>query len=84
MSRDRHEFEEALSEFISSFELVFDNDWDLTQSRITDSNYVSPDGTFLHPKVNDESNNWGNRGALLSSYRRLREVMQEYNFDADL
>jgi hypothetical protein len=87
MSRDnekRHDFEEALDDFVGSFELVFDNDWEITKARIRDGDYISTDGTFIEPKVEDESNNWGNRGALLTSYRRLRRLMDEYGFDVSL
>ncbi|MDT7855091.1 hypothetical protein RQM47_00380 [Rubrivirga sp. S365] len=77
----RHEFEQALGAFASSFELVFDNDWDVTKDRIADEHFVSPSGTFINPSVEDEHNNWANRGSLLADYRRLRELMDEYNSD---
>lgn len=33
---------------------------------------ISPDGTFLNPKVDDETENWGYRGELLAAYRQLK------------
>ena len=58
--------------FLDSFELVFDNDWVKTKSCMEDSEYfISAAGTFVHPQVDDESNNWANRGSLLEHYRDL-------------
>lgn len=39
--------------------------------------YVMPGSSFLEPGVDDESNNWANRGALLSSYRALVAKLTE-------
>ena len=62
--------------FLDSFDLVFDNDWDKTKSCMEDSEYfISAAGTFVHPQVDDESNNWANRGSLLEHYRELRNCM---------
>lgn len=36
---------------------------------------ISPDGTFLNPNVDDESEDWGFRGELLSEYRKLKELL---------
>lgn len=36
---------------------------------------VAPDGTFLQPKVEDETEDWGNRGRLLSLYRELKKMI---------
>jgi hypothetical protein len=36
---------------------------------------ISPDGTFLNPKVEDEVDNWGYRGGLLREYRKLKELL---------
>lgn len=63
-----------------TFELVFDHDWAFTNPKLSVENqtsFISKDGTFLSPKVQDESNNWGNRGSLLRSYRDLVEAMKE-------
>ena len=37
---------------------------------------ISADGTFLNPKVPDESEDWGNRGKLLDAYRALKRVVE--------
>ena len=34
---------------------------------------VAEDGTFVHPKVKDEVEDWGNRARLLAAYRALRK-----------
>jgi hypothetical protein len=36
---------------------------------------ISPDGTFLNPKVEDETEDWGYRGSLLSEYRKLKKLL---------
>lgn len=38
---------------------------------------ITTDGTFLNPKVEDKSENWGNRGALLRAYWQLKESLRE-------
>lgn len=65
-----------LTDFLLDFEQVFDNDWFHTQACLSDDfqkHFIKNDSssTFLHPHVNDESNDWGNRGRLLASYRAL-------------
>ncbi len=37
---------------------------------------ISAEGTFLNPKVEDEIEDWGNRGELLIQYRRLKEKLE--------
>jgi hypothetical protein len=65
--------------FIDSFELVFgETDWDITREGICGylaKHFIHPNGTFLEPGVDDESHRWGNRGALLADYRRLKHRM---------
>jgi hypothetical protein len=34
---------------------------------------IADDGTFIHPKVEDETEDWGHRGRLLAAYRALRK-----------
>lgn len=36
---------------------------------------VADDITFVHPKVEDEVEDWGNRGWLLQAYRALRKEL---------
>ena len=67
----------ALIYFFESFELVFDHDWSTTQANLEDpSSFIHNDGTFIRPLVEDEGNNWGNRGSLLAAYRDLRSHME--------
>ncbi len=37
---------------------------------------ISPDGTFLEPRVDNEIEDWGARGALLARYRRLKNLIE--------
>lgn len=71
-----------LKAFLDSFELIFgDGDWSATQCNLQDdANLISPTGTFLNPGVNDESNNWHNRGSFLAVYRELKEVINKQKF----
>ena len=73
ISKSLEELLASTESFLNAFELVFDLDWDMTKNCIADSGYlISESGTFLRPMVNDESNNWANRGSLLEEYRNLR------------
>ncbi len=36
---------------------------------------VSDDGTFINPKVDDETEDWGLRGSLLLKYRELKKLI---------
>lgn len=38
---------------------------------------ISPDGTFLNPKVDDETEDWGYRGALLENYIQLKQLIAQ-------
>lgn len=38
---------------------------------------ISPDGTFINPKMDDEIEDWGNRGKLLETYRKLKKLVGE-------
>lgn len=79
------EFTSVLSNFLRCFEAVFgDADWDMTRDILTDEcleHYIHPNGTFLEPGVEDETNNWHNRGALLAYYRQLTAVLAGKNFN---
>lgn len=58
---------DAMVAFIFYFWLVFENDWECTKGSIEG---ISHPHTFLNPGVADESDNWANRGSLLSQYRK--------------
>lgn len=91
-----HQILNALAEFVEIFDLVFDADWEMTKGCIADAvqqkaeekeDYWFGDrGTFVHPTIEDTSNNWSNRGHLLSTYRTLKAMISELeppycNFD---
>jgi hypothetical protein len=66
------ELNQLISDFLISFDVVFDSDWEHTLLSLeTPSFYIDPKGTFTDPKVPDEENNWANRATLLNSYRTL-------------
>lgn len=67
----------AYESFLSCFELVFDNDWECTLFKIKSENYISENGTFIEPCIDDESNNWANRGGLLAEYRHLKSLIEQ-------
>jgi hypothetical protein len=75
--RDLLVTKELATQFAESFELVFGIDWEFTKTVLNeaevDPTLIAQDGTFLQPGVTDESNNWANRGSLLSIYRDLVE-----------
>jgi hypothetical protein len=79
--KDLNKLKEYLIDFLGSFDRVFDNDWDMTKGIITDSEildiFVSPNATFLNPQVDDETNNWHNRGGLLENHRKLISQLKE-------
>lgn len=77
-----NELNQLISEFMISFELVFDSDWDFTESCIEDGSYIN--GTFIDPQVEDERNNWGNRGGLLKAYRALVDYIKKNGIDIDI
>ena len=84
ISTQAQALEDAVADFMQAFELVFHNDWDLTVDRCQDDLFIKKSGTFLAPEVEDESNNWANRGSLLASYRRLRSLMKEQGISTQL
>ena len=59
----------------NGFECIFDDDWSMTVNTYSCEYSISPFGTFLNPKVEDESNNWGNRGGFLQSYREAKALV---------
>jgi hypothetical protein len=75
----RTEAERALLELVDSLAAVFDIDWEFTSEQLhvrTEPWFIAPGATFLRPGVDDESNNWANRGALLAAYRDAVRVLR--------
>lgn len=67
------ELQTALAEFIGAFEVVFRYDWSYTRMMIGDE---AEGATFIEPGLEDKSEDWGARGALLEKYRQLVSVMK--------
>lgn len=72
------ELERLVRELINSAILTFSWDWDHTRNLINDDLYISPDGDFLNPMVQDEYSNWSNRGTFLNAYRNLKAFTERY------
>jgi hypothetical protein len=72
---------ELLTEFLEHFKRMFDEDWGYTKEMLQDirlvRDMIGDDGTFLDPHVEDESDNWASRGALLQSCRELVAYLKE-------
>ena len=67
------ELQQAIAEFVGAFEVVFRYDWRYTSGMIGDE---AEGANFIEPGLEDETEDWGARGALLEKYRRLVAVMQ--------
>lgn len=63
----------ALTEFVGAFEVVFRYDWDYTKLMFGDE---AEGANFIEPGLEDETNDWGARGALLEKYRALVAAMK--------
>jgi hypothetical protein len=74
------ELSDAVAQFVYYFQLVFDHDWDFSQDILRDPELFIK-GTFINPNVEDEGNNWGNRGGLLDSYRSLKALLDSRGID---
>lgn len=73
-TKEQENFNNLVYVFLLSFENVFDIDWEHTKSMITEDTegmYIAETGSFIRPMCGNESNNWHNRGSLLSAYRSL-------------
>lgn len=72
------ELQDAVAEFVGAFEVVFRYDWSYTRSMFGD---VARGATFIEPGLEDETEDWGSRGALLEKYRHLVSVMQRLGME---
>jgi len=76
------ELNQLISDFLTAFDVIFNIDWEHTKMCLEDSqHFISPTGTFVEPRVDDESNNWGNRPFLLETYRKLVNYIDANNID---
>lgn len=66
-----------LNTLLAQLEGVFEDDWEHTRAEIVDKYAIASGGTFFHPGVADEGNNWANRVGLLQTYRRLMKEGEE-------
>ena len=64
---------QAVAEFVGAFEVVFRYDWDYTKLMVGDE---VEGATFVEPGLDNESEDWGARGALLEKYRQLVTAMK--------
>lgn len=76
------ELQMQILNFLDWFEVVFDRDWDHSESMLSDDSrkhFIAPGGTFLHPDLprHLECNNWAHRGGLLDAYRELTNLIDE-------
>jgi len=80
-SEDFEKLKKLTFNLLHSFYRVFENDWEMTKDILEDSkNYISENGTFLNPEVDDESNDWGNRAGLLDDYRELLSFFRKNEY----
>jgi TIR domain len=78
------ELNQLISNFLVSFYIVFDMDWEHTEQCLEQIQFfISKRGTFINPLVRDEENNWGNRGSLLKHYRELTEYIATNKIDIE-
>ncbi|MEQ8788853.1 MAG: hypothetical protein RIC55_21255 [Pirellulaceae bacterium] len=70
---DDKDLQDAIAEFVGAFEVVFRYDWPYTSGMIGDE---AKGATFIEPGLDDETEDWGARGALLEKYRELVSVMR--------
>lgn len=89
-SREQREFDDSLTyisdnflelvtRFVERFILVFDQDWDFTESQFSHlDDHINGTGTFCFPQVDSEDldNNWANRGALLWRFYELHDFLK--------
>lgn len=79
-SKIQSKLNDLVSDFVANFNLVFDHDWDHTRESLggdIPEYVISSAGTFISPRVKDESNNWSSRAALLHSYRQLISFIRD-------
>jgi hypothetical protein len=72
------ELHTAIAEFVGAFEVVFRYDWTYTKGMIGDEERGA---NFIAPGLEDESDNWGARGALLERYRKLVSLLKMRGID---
>lgn len=80
-------FEKLVNRFMFSMELIFQDDWEHSKLCLENmKSFISENGDFLNPKVENEESEWGNRALFLNDYRKLRNFINNneitfYNID---
>ena len=60
---NQEQFEELVTKFMFYMDLVFHSDWEHSKGCLENMNwFISEEGSFLYPKVQNEESNWENRG----------------------
>jgi len=75
-------FELLTAEFLDMTEVIFSHDWDFTKECLNESissGFIHERADFLNPNVENEGNNWANRGSYLQAYRRLKSFINQFN-----
>lgn len=77
---NQEQFEELVTKFMFYMDLVFHSDWEHSKGCLDNMNwFISEEGSFLYPKVQNEESNWENRGNLLKAYRELDNFLQKHD-----
>ncbi|MCF7479806.1 TIR domain-containing protein [Vibrio parahaemolyticus] len=80
--KSHQELNNLISEFLMAYDAIFRMDWQHTKGCLENSDwFISPNGNFIEPNVEDEGNNWGNRPYLLTTYRNLVSYIKKHNID---
>jgi hypothetical protein len=74
------DYARAAAEFTECCRQALDNDWQYSLQQIDE--LIAKDGTFLRPKVKDESDHWEMRGELLKAFRKLEALEHELRVEA--
>ena len=77
---NQEQFEELVTKFMFYMDLVFHSDWEHSKGCLENMSwFISEEGSFLYPKVQNEESNWENRGNLLKAYRELDNFLQKHD-----
>ncbi|MDF4333673.1 TIR domain-containing protein [Vibrio parahaemolyticus] len=80
--KSHQELNNLISEFLMAYDAIFRMDWQHTKGCLENNEwFISPNGNFIEPNVEDEGNNWGNRPYLLTTYRNLVSYIKKHNID---
>jgi hypothetical protein len=78
------EMEQSLADLTAAMWWVFEADWLHTREVIQNKDrLISRAGTFLHPQVEHESDDWSNRGRLLEAYRRAVVLLRAHGTEVE-